>query len=160
MAARALAMKRLAAVIAITLLLVSLPAAQAGAATFRGKTGQGYAMRVDIDDASARVTRVSVAWRARCARPGFRYRLRSYFLPPLDSDTGGAFRDAGRFRVRTRNGRFVALIRISIRGTLTRPAAGGVPAGARGSLSARVRMTRRGRTIDHCRLRSTRWRVG
>src|SRR5688572_11171480 len=79
------------------LVLAAVPTA-ADAATFRGKTSQGRT------DANGIPTRVRIAWRARCKKPGFRSLDRTFFTPPFDFVTADAVADAGTYRVRYRGG--------------------------------------------------------
>ena len=66
-----------------------------------------------ITDATGIPTRVRIAWRARCKKPGFRSLDLTFFSPPFDAVTADAITDAGTYRVRFRGG-----LRGRITGTL------------------------------------------
>ena len=139
----------LAAAALSALLLAALPSA-ADAATLRGRTSQGRPASL-ITDANGVPTRVRIAWRARCKKPGFRSFDSTIFTPPFDGVTADAINDAGTYRVRFRNG-----VRGRITGAMT-----GRRAGNRwtGRLSIRAVYARRGKVTHVCRTGRVRWSV-
>jgi hypothetical protein len=72
------------------------------------------------------------------------------FVPPFDASTTAAFEDEGTYRVRIKGGyraRHTAFVSASLD-------AGGV---WRGTFRVRTRVTRKGKFVDSCRLKDTRW---
>jgi hypothetical protein len=121
--------------------------ATAEAAVFRGETGQGRPASVVIgSDGLLRTARIN--WRVRC-RHG-RTADKTAFLRPHDASSPDAFADAGTYRRRDGNG-YRLRFTVSIRGTRVSEARW------RGSFKTKVLVTRRGRYVDTCRLRSLRW---
>src|SRR5687768_15211643 len=92
----------LAGAVLSALLLAAVPTA-ADAKTFRGRTNQGRPASL-ITDANGVPTRIRVAWRAPCKKPGFRARDSTGFSPPFDSVNADAVNDAGTYRLRFRGG--------------------------------------------------------
>lgn len=124
--------------------------ATAEAKVFRGKTGQGRAASVVIgSDGLLRTARID--WRARC-RAG-RAQDKTAFRRPHDESSPDAFSDSGTYRGRDDDGyrlRFTTTVR-------GRRIAGPGTERWRGTFSAKVLVTRRGRYVDTCRVRGLRW---
>ena len=124
----------------------------AAAKVFRGETGQGRRASVVVGtDNLLRAARVN--WRARC-RDG-RVFEKTIFTRPHDQSTPDAFFDTGTYRGRSSDGyrlRFTVTIRGERRGA-------GANERWRGTFRAKVLVTRRGRYVDTCRLRTLRWRA-
>ena len=132
--------------------LLAVDAAAAQAKVFRGDTSQGRRASVVVGtDGLLRAARVN--WRARC-RDG-RVFEKTIFSRPHDESTPDAFLDSGTYRGRSRDGyrlRFTTSIRGERLGT-------GARERWRGTFRAKVLVTRRGRYVDTCRLRTLRWRA-
>jgi hypothetical protein len=127
--------------------VVLVTPAAAGAKTWRGTTAQERAVmvRTNADDL---VSRVRIAWRARCQKG--RYTSTTLFVPPFDASSTTAFEDEGTYRVRIRDGyraRHTAFVSASLD-------ASGV---WRGTFHVRTRVTRNGKFVDSCRLKRLRW---
>ncbi|MEA2406475.1 MAG: hypothetical protein QOE69_594 [Thermoleophilaceae bacterium] len=138
---------------AVQLVLVTILAAPAGASAdirFRGTSGQDRAVALRTDDAGM-ITRVRINWRAPCRRPGFFFTTFTRFFQPFQSLTRDRMVDAGRNRLRLRDGlRAVFRIRIAAnRVSETR---------WRGIFRVSTSVLRGGRLVDRCYKR-TRWRV-
>jgi hypothetical protein len=121
--------------------------ATSGATTWRGNTAQHRAATVRTGS-DGLVTRVRIAWRARCQNG--RYTSTTLFVPPYDASSTAAFEDTGTYHVRIRGGyraRHTAFVSASLD-------ADGV---WRGTFHVRTRVTRKGKFIDSCRLKSVRW---
>ena len=143
-------MKRpLAAAVLSALLLAAVPTA-ADAATLRGKTSQGRTVSM-ITDANGIPTKVRIAWRARCKKPGFRSLDRTFFSPPFDAVTADAITDAGTYRVRFRGG-----LRGRITGTLQGTRSGN---GWSGTLRIKAVYSKRGKVTHVCRSGKFSWSV-
>jgi len=122
----------------------------AEAKVFRGDTSQGRHVSLVVgSDNLLRTARVT--WRARC-RKG-RVFDKTAFMRPHDRSTPDSFFDAGTYRDRDPGG-FRLRFTTTVRG---RPIAGPGTERWRGSFSAKVLVTRRGRYVDTCRLRGLRW---
>jgi hypothetical protein len=138
---------------ALVLVLASGVTSAADAKEFRGKTRQGRPVSVVVGtDGLVRTARI--AWRARC-RHG-RVRTATRFVSPLDAATRNAFQDTGVYRKRQGGGyrlRFSPHIRGRRVFDPSRPEA----ERWRGTFSARVLVTRRGRHVDTCRIAGLRW---
>jgi hypothetical protein len=130
-------------------LLICAPAV-ADARVWRGETTQGRGVSVRTGD-EGEVERVRVGWKARCRNGS--YTSRTYFKVPFDMSGTTAFEDAGSYRSRRLRGGFRGHHRVHVQGTL---------AGDRwtGTFRVRTRVTRRGRTVDRCRLKSVSWTAG
>src|SRR5215207_4239956 len=132
--------------------LLAFDTAAAQAKVFRGETGQGRRASVVVGtDGLVRAARVN--WRARC-RDG-RVFEKTLFSRPHDSSTPDAFFDTGTYRGRSKGGYrlwFTTSIRGERRGS-------GANERWRGTFRAKVLVTRRGRYVDTCRLRTLRWRA-
>jgi hypothetical protein len=139
-------MRALAMAVAALLLV---PTA-ADAAKWRGKTRQGRLAQV-VTGADGLVTKVRIRYRARC---GDRKTLSSgvKFLAPLDTSSGSAFKDAGRFDFDLPNGEH-AWARTSVDG--------GLRSSGRwtGNFRIRVRVTRNGRFVTNCRSGRVGWKA-
>jgi hypothetical protein len=137
-------MRALAMAVAALLLV---PTA-ADAAKWRGKTRQGRLAQV-VTGADGLVTKVRIRYRARC---GDRKTLSSgvKFLAPLDTSSGSASKDAGRFDFDLPNGEH-AWARTSVDG--------GLRSSGRwtGNFRIRVRVTRNGRFVTNCRSGRVGW---
>ena len=104
-------------------------------------------------------TLLRIPWKAACKRDGGRatFETRTDFRAPLDKTTVDEIADSGSYRLRDRGGfRHTVTITLAGRRTLTDPAN---PATERwsGTVSAVVKVRRRGRWFDTCTLRETRW---
>ena len=141
-------MSRLLVAAALAALLLG-PVASADAKSYKGKTrqGRGVIVRTGADGvvASARI-----GWRAPCGQ-GLRYSANTVFRKPLDVATTDVIQDAGSYRVRLRGG-----LRARITGTF---AGQRDPATDRwsGTWAVKVRVTRRGKTVDRCQLKRATW---
>jgi hypothetical protein len=131
-----------------TAALAAVVPATAEAARYSGETKQGRATSV-ITGADGLVQRVVIRWRAPCRRGT--YRNRSVFVPPLDASTPDAFNDAWVQRQRNRGG---ILGRVSVQLSGAHSAS---PDRWAGTLKVTVKVTRRGRVIDRCRLKNLTW---
>ncbi len=138
----------------IAIASVSLATSLAGATAaeakvFRGETKQGRTMSLVIgSDGLLRVARVS--WRGTC-RTG-RSNDRSYFLRPHDESTPDAFRDSGTYRSRDNDG-----YRLRHTATITgRRVGSGTSERWRGTFKDKILVSRRGKYVDTCRVK-TRW---
>jgi hypothetical protein len=132
------------------LIIAILPAEALADIQFRGKSGQGRLVTLRTADDGV-PERVGVRWRAPCARPGFRFTSRTFFLPPFDSVTRDRLVDAGVNRMRLRDG-LRAVINVRVAANRRSEARW------RGIFRVRVRVLRRGRVVDRCYKR-TAWRV-
>jgi hypothetical protein len=137
----------------LTLAALVAADATAEAKVFRGKTSQGRAASVVIgSDGLLRTARVN--WRGRC-RAG-RIAEKTSFIRPHDASGPNSFRDGGVYRKRQRGGyrlRFTP----RIRGRRIFDPADPAAERWRGTFSATVLVTRRGRYVDTCRVRRLRW---
>jgi hypothetical protein len=127
--------------------VVLVTPAAAGAKTWRGTTAQDRAVmvRTSADDL---VSRVRIAWRARCQKG--RYKSTTLFVPPFDGSSTTAFEDLGTYRVRLPGGyraRHTAFVSASLD-------SGGV---WRGTFNVSTRVTRKGKFVDSCRRKPVRW---
>ena len=142
-------MFRRIAIVSLSLATSLAGAAAAEAKVFRGETKQGRTMSLVIgSDGLLRMARVS--WRATC-RFG-RSNDRSYFLRPHDESTPDAFRDGGVYRSRDNEG-------FRLRHTATiagRRSGSGASERWRGTFRDKILVTRRGKYVDTCRVK-TRW---
>lgn len=122
----------------------------ADAAEWRGKTRQGRLAQV-VTGADGLVTKVRIRYRARC---GDDKNLNSgvKFLAPLDTSSGTAFKDGGRFDFNLPNGE---------RARAQTSVDGGLRASGRwtGNFRIRVRITRNGRFVTNCRSGLVGWRA-
>jgi hypothetical protein len=143
-------MKRTLATAALSALVLAAVPSIADAATLRGRTSQGRTASM-VTDANGIPTRVRIAWRARCKKPGFRSFERTFFTPPFDAVTADAITDAGTYRVRYRRG---------VRGRITGSLQGQRTAnGWRGTLRIKAVYSRRGKVTHVCRSGKFRWSV-
>jgi hypothetical protein len=131
-----------------TATLAALVPATAEAARYKGKTAQDRTVSV-VTGADGLVQRVTIRWRASCQHGT--YRNRSVFVPPLDSSTPDAFTDRWVQRQRSRGG-YVGRVSVNLSG-----AHSASPDRWSGTLRVRVKVRRRGRVIDTCRLRNLAW---
>ena len=138
---------------ALALVLASGAASAAEAKEFRGKTRQGRPASVVVGTGGL-VRTARIAWRAGC-RHG-RVRTATRFVSPLDAATRNAFADTGVYRKRQRGG---YLLRFSprIRGWRVFDPSRPEAERWRGTFSATVLVTRRGRHVDTCRIGRLRW---
>ena len=122
----------------------------ADASTWRGETEQGRGVTVRTS-AEGEVERVGVGWKSRCRKGS--YTSRTSFLPPFDVTGPTAFEDAGKYRSRRLRGGFRGHHSVHVQGTLT---------GDRwtGTFRVRTRVTKGGRVVDRCRLKTVRWSAG
>ena len=145
-------------------LLAVVPAPTASAAQrWTGWTSPGRNSSVLLTDDYA-VLRVRVQWRAKCRRPRYVYRGDTTFQPvengrkrPWKDSVGEGgfvryFWDGGRYRERF--GRMVGVIRIQLRGAFAHDPGNAHATFAGGRVTGSVRVRRRGRTIDRCRIKS------
>jgi hypothetical protein len=132
--------------IATCLLALALPAV-ASAETWQGRTRQGRGVVVHAG-ADGVVDRVRIGWKAHCA-DGV-YISRTLFRAPLDTATTTRFADAGRYRGHPPG--YEARIWVRIAGALRDDA-------WHGTFRVNVRVTRRGRYVDTCRLKRLKWRA-
>ena len=144
-------MSRTLAAVALAALLIG-PAASAEAKTYKGKTrqGRGVIVRTGADGV---VSSARIGWRAPCGQ-GLRYSANTTFTKPLDAATADVIQDAGSYRVRLHGG-----LRARITGTF---AGQRDPATDRwsGTWAVKVRVTRRGKTVDRCQLKRATWEAG
>jgi hypothetical protein len=139
----------IAAAVLTALVLAAVPTV-ADAATLRGTTSQGRTASLRTD-ANGIPTRVRIAWRARCKKPGFRSWDRTFFSPPFDAVSADAIADAGTYRVRYRGG---------LRGRITGSLQGQRTAnGWRGTLRIKAVYAKRGKVTHVCRTGTFRWSV-
>jgi hypothetical protein len=132
--------------------LLAFDAAAVQAKVFRGETGQGRRASVVVGtDNLLRAARVN--WRARC-RDG-RVFEKTIFSRPHDQSTPDAFFDTGTYRGRSSDG-YRLRFTVTVRG---RRLGAGARERWRGTFRATVLVTRRGRYVDTCRLRTLRWRA-
>ena len=96
------------------------------------------------------VSSARIGWRAPCGQ-GLRYSANTIFRKPFDTATADVIQDAGSYRVRLRGG-----LRARITGTF---AGQRDPATDRwsGTWAVKVRVTRRGKTVDRCQLKRATW---
>ena len=146
-------MMRPLALAAVSLSAFLAADAAAEAKVFRGKTSGGRAASVVIgSDGLLRNARIN--WRARC-RHGVVHD-KTAFTRPHDAATPDSFLDAGTYRSRDKDGE---RLRFTVRIKGTRVFDPAHPARERwhGTFRAKVLVTRRGRYVDTCRIRSLRW---
>jgi hypothetical protein len=146
---------RLARVVAAAGLLGLAAPAGADAKVFRGETAQGRAASVVVGS-DALVRRARVNWRAPCRRG--RYVDRTDFEPPLDVSTPDSIADEGVYRTRSPGG-IRARVTVGLRGRRTFDAAHPRRESWRGTLRVQVLVTRNGRYLDTCGVRTLRWHV-
>jgi len=134
-------MPRALAPVLAMVVLAAVPAA-AQAKSYKGKTNQGKVATVTTG-ADGVVTKVRVVWSAKC-RTGLKYRESTTFKAPIDAATGDMVQDAGTYKQRLVRG-YIGHITISVSGQRD-------PAADRwsGSLTTKVRVTSKGKTIDRC----------
>lgn len=125
--------------------------AAADAKTYRGKSSQGFKLRLATND-DRRVRVFSIGWRAPCGREDFRYAARSTIHGPFDRDRGGRFRDRSMVRSRLK-GSIRATVVMGLRGRLVGSRS------AEGTFTGRVILRKKGREIDRCRLGVVRWKA-
>lgn len=142
--------RSLAAAAVSALLVAAVPTAAADAKTLRGRTSQGRPASL-ITDANGVPTRIRVAWRARCKKPGFRVSDSTVFSPPFDAASPDAVSDAGTYRIRLRGGG-----RGRITGELTANRAG---ERWTGTYRVRAVYSRRGKVTHVCQSRRITWSV-
>ena len=136
------------ALLAVSLALLLSPAV-AGAAIFRGETGQRDTQIKLRTNARGVVTRALVEWRADC-RAYSDYRDETLFLKPFDRSRRSGFRDAGRYGGKLRHG-FRVRHRTELEGVRVGPRR------FRGTFRISARYTRRGRYVTTCRSGLVRW---
>lgn len=130
---------------------------------WRGWASPGRSSAVWVRD-DYTVSRARVDWKARCRRPGYRFVGSTRFGPvhngrrfPMRDATEGAFAhrfsDRGSYRVRIAR-RTVAFILIRLRGGLGHDPGNAHADFADGLVTGRVRVERRGHTIDRCRIKT------
>jgi hypothetical protein len=127
----------------------------ADAKVFRGETAQGRAASVVVG-ADELVRRARVNWRAPCRRG--RYVDRTDFTPPFDASTPDSISDDGVYRTRSPGG-IRARVTVALRGRRIFDTAHPRQESWRGTLRVQVLVTRNGRYVDTCGVRSLRWRV-
>ena len=128
--------------------------------TYDGTTGQGLDARVKVNS-SHRVKRFRIHWWATCDRPGATWGskddpggtvIRDLKKYPIEQDGTGAFSDKAKYEDVQNNAGYQDVFRVSVNGTFTDRTH------ANGSFTVRIRVTKDGKTYDHCR-RTVRWRV-
>jgi hypothetical protein len=129
-----------AVVAALSTLLIA--AAPADAKNFRGKTNQKLSALL-VTGAGGVPTRVRVAWRASCKRPGYRSGGTTAFTAPFTAVNADLVQDTGKFyRVKLKggvNGRISTDLVVNRVGNRWK-----------GTLSVREMLARKGRVIDVC----------
>ena len=136
-------------VVALAMVSAAVFASTADATTYRGKTKQGKHASV-VTAADGTPTRLFVAWRAPCRKPGFVFVERTLWTPPFVTAAPGQVADHGVLRDRYRNGDRARLT-LSITGSL------GADGSWHGVFQAKVVLTRNGKWLDTCRLKRDRW---
>jgi hypothetical protein len=133
-------------VLALTLLLVGAPAADA--ALFKGRTSQNRSAELRTNDRRLPV-HVRIAWRASCSRGTFRET--TSFLPPYDVRSAKEVRDSGSYTLRDGDLRY--RIRTHVRATRV------APRRWRGTFGATAVVRRDGRVVDRCPSGTVTWRA-
>jgi hypothetical protein len=128
--------------------LLAAPAV-AGAKTWRGTTGQHRAVAVRTGS-DGLVNRLRISWRSKC-QTGAHYSSTTLFSPPFDASSKSAFEDAGTYHVKIPGGKLRARHTAFVSGSLN---ARGV---WRGTFNVKTRVTRKGKFVDSCRLKSVHW---
>jgi hypothetical protein len=142
-------MSKAPAALALSALLFAAVPAAADAATFRGKTNQGRTASL-VTGADGVPTRVRVAWRAPCKKPGFRATGGTRFTAPFTAATADALQDTGKsYRVTLKGG---LRGRISTDLVVNRRGDRWV-----GTLGVRELFARKGRVIDVCQVKRVRF---
>jgi hypothetical protein len=138
--------KSIAAAALSTLLITAAPA---DAKTFRGKTNQGRTASL-VTGADGVPTRVRVAWRAPCKRPGFHATGGTKFTPPFTAVSAELVQDTGKsYRVRIKGG---LRARISTDLVVKRDGARWV-----GTLAVKELFARHGKVVDSCQVKKVRF---
>ena len=150
------------ALVAVAVLGVA-PAVAHADTRWRGWAAPGRSSAVWVRD-DYTVSRARIDWKARCRRPGYRFvgstrfdEPRNGARYPMQNATEGAFAhrfaDSGAYRVRVSR-RIVAFVLIRLRGGLGHDPGNAHADFASGRVTGRVRVERRGKTIDRCRIKT------
>ena len=135
-----------AAVLALTVVLVGAPAAEAG--VFKGRTSQNRSTELRTNDRRLPVY-LRIAWRASCSRGTFGES--TTFLRPYALRSATEIRDAGSYTLRDGNLRY--RIRTHVRGRRV------APRRWKGTFGATAVVRRDGRVIDRCPSGTVTWRA-
>jgi hypothetical protein len=142
-------MSRAPAAFALSALLFTAAVPAADAATFRGKTNQGRTASL-VTGADGVPTRVRVAWRAPCKKPGFRATGGTSFQAPFTAVNADVVQDTGKsYRVRIKgglNGRISTDLVVNRKGDRWV-----------GTLGVRELFARKGKVIDVCQVKRVRF---
>jgi hypothetical protein len=119
---------------------------------FKGKSGQGRTVNFRTSD-EGMVERFAISWRGNCRRPGFVFLAGTQTTPasPFEVSTRNRFVDVGGYRERLAGGRRARFRARTVGRRVSEHR-------WRGIFRITVRVTRRGKLLDRCHLR-TRWRV-
>jgi hypothetical protein len=135
--------------LALSALLFAAAVPAADAATFRGKTSQGRAASL-VTGADGVPTRVRVAWRAPCKKPGYRATGGTRFTAPFTAVNADVVQDTGKsYRVTLKGG---LKGRISTELVVNRSGDRWV-----GTLGVRELFARKGKVIDVCQVKRVRF---
>jgi hypothetical protein len=144
-----------AALAALALAAVAL-AATPSKGTHKGKTSQDRLVQIKVNK-NHRIKRLRVDWKAPCDNPGATWGPDTTVdidgsKDKIKQPGDGSFSDKGSYKTRPDKHNFVAHVNATENGTFTSGTA------ANGTFEVKLRITKNGKTVDHCHKKVT-WHI-